>query len=70
VAPLAVRDQLQLREWVAAATNPALQTDLRQVATTWIGSACFCPSPVIGVNGNGMHTNVSISKNARTFAGI
>src|SRR4030081_2974211 len=34
----------------------------RQVATNMGFTACFLPKPVVGVNGNGMHTNVSISK--------
>ena len=35
----------------------------RQVATNMGLTACFLPKPVVGVNGSGMHTNVSISKN-------
>jgi len=34
----------------------------RQVATSLGMSASFLPKPVVGVNGSGMHTNVSISK--------
>jgi glutamine synthetase len=34
----------------------------RQVATKMDMSASFLPKPVVGVNGSGMHTNVSISK--------
>ena len=34
----------------------------RQVATNMGMTACFLPKPVVGVNGSGMHTNVSISK--------
>jgi glutamine synthetase len=30
-------------------------------------SASFLPKPVIGVNGNGMHTNVSISKDGKNL---
>jgi len=37
----------------------------RQVATNMGFTACFLPKPVVGVNGNGMHTNVSISKDGK-----
>jgi glutamine synthetase len=39
----------------------------RQVATGMGGSVSFLPKPVIGVNGNGMHTNVSVSKNGKNL---
>jgi glutamine synthetase len=39
----------------------------RQVATKMGVTACFLPKPVVGVNGNGMHTNVSISKNGKNL---
>ncbi|MFL6452173.1 MAG: glutamine synthetase family protein [Bryobacteraceae bacterium] len=45
-------DQIQLYKLVC-----------RQVATKMGLTACFLPKPVVGVNGNGMHTNVSITKN-------
>jgi glutamine synthetase len=35
----------------------------RQVATKMGLTACFLPKPVVGVNGNGMHTNVSVTRN-------
>lgn len=34
----------------------------RQVANRLDMTACFLPKPVTGVNGNGMHTNLSIAK--------
>src|ERR1044072_3217027 len=39
----------------------------RQVATRMGLTACFLPKPVVGVNGNGMHTNVSISKGGKNL---
>ncbi|HZM15381.1 MAG TPA: glutamine synthetase family protein [Candidatus Krumholzibacteria bacterium] len=44
-------DQVQLYKLVA-----------RQVAASMDLTACFLPKPVAGVNGNGMHTNMSLSK--------
>ena len=44
-------DQVQLYKLIA-----------RQVARQRDLTACFLPKPVTGVNGNGMHTNMSISK--------
>jgi glutamine synthetase len=48
---VAAADQIQLYKLIC-----------RQVATNMGLSASFLPKPVVGVNGNGMHTNVSISK--------
>src|ERR1700692_2397222 len=39
----------------------------RQVATSMGLTASFLPKPVVGVNGNGMHTNVSISKGSKNL---
>src|SRR5712664_1414998 len=39
----------------------------RQVATNMGFTASFLPKPVVGVNGNGMHTNVSISKGGKNL---
>src|SRR5256884_8815101 len=39
----------------------------RQVATNMGFTACFLPKPVVGVNGSGMHTNVSVSKEGKNL---
>src|SRR5487761_1120674 len=48
---VAAADQIQLYKLIC-----------RQVATTLGFTASFLPKPVVGVNGSGMHTNVSVSK--------
>jgi glutamine synthetase len=39
----------------------------RQVATRMGFTASFLPKPVVGVNGSGMHTNVSVSENGKNL---
>jgi glutamine synthetase len=49
-------DQIQIYKLIA-----------RQVATKMGLTASFLPKPVVGVNGNGMHTNVSITKGGKNI---
>src|SRR6201993_4093937 len=49
-------DQIQLYKLVC-----------REIATRMGLTASFLPKPVVGVNGSGMHTNVSISKNGKNL---
>lgn len=51
---VAAADQIQLYKLIC-----------RQVATNMGLTASFLPKPVVGVNGSGMHTNVSVSKNGK-----
>ncbi|HXW90602.1 MAG TPA: glutamine synthetase family protein [Terriglobales bacterium] len=53
---VAAADQIQLYKLVC-----------RQVATKMECTASFLPKPVVGVNGSGMHTNVSISKGGKNL---
>ncbi len=53
---VAAADQIQLYKLVC-----------RQVATQMGMTASFLPKPVTGVNGSGMHTNVSISKSGKNL---
>ena len=39
----------------------------RQIATRMGFTASFLPKPVVGVNGSGMHTNVSVSQNGKNL---
>src|SRR6202795_2865986 len=53
---VAAADQIQLYKLIC-----------RQVATKMGLTACFLPKPVVGVNGNGMHTNVSVSEKGKNL---
>jgi glutamine synthetase len=53
---VAAADQIQLYKLIC-----------RQVATRMGHTASFLPKPVVGVNGNGMHTNVSVSKSGKNL---
>ena len=53
---VAAADQIQLYKLIC-----------RQVATQLGMTASFLPKPVVGVNGSGMHTNVSISKGGKNI---
>jgi glutamine synthetase len=53
---VAAADQIQLYKLIC-----------RQVATHFGLTASFLPKPVVGVNGSGMHTNVSVSKNGKNL---
>jgi glutamine synthetase len=47
-------DQVQLYKLVA-----------RQVASKMGYTSCFLPKPVVGINGTGMHTNMSLAQNGK-----
>jgi glutamine synthetase len=49
----------------AADTIQLYKLICRQVATNLGLSASFLPKPVVGVNGSGMHTNVSVTKDGK-----
>jgi glutamine synthetase len=53
---LLAADQVQLYKLVA-----------RQVAANMGCTASFLPKPIAGINGSGMHTNISISKNGKNI---
>lgn len=52
---------------VAADTIQLYKLICRQVAGKLGMTACFLPKPVVGVNGNGMHTNLSVSKGGKNL---
>src|ERR1700742_2549874 len=53
---VAAADQIQIYKLIC-----------RQVATRMGMTASFLPKPVVGVNGSGIHTNVSISKDGKNL---
>jgi glutamine synthetase len=53
---VAAADQIQIYKLIC-----------RQVATQMGMTASFLPKPVVGVNGSGMHTNVSITKGGKNL---
>jgi len=66
VAPSQFEINYGYSEVVAGADNIQLYKLIcRQIATKMGMTASFLPKPVVGVNGNGMHTNVSISKDGK-----
>ncbi len=68
VAPSQFEINYSYGEVVAAADQIQLYKLIcRQVATRMGMTASFLPKPVVGVNGSGMHTNVSISKDGKNL---
>src|SRR5262252_616119 len=68
VAPSQFEINYSYGEVVAAAHQIQIYKLIcRQVATRMGLTASFLPKPVVGVNGNGMHTNVSISKEGKNL---
>ena len=66
VAPSQFEINYSYAEVVAAADHIQLYKFIcRQVAAKMGMTASFLPKPVVGVNGSGMHTNVSISKDGK-----
>ncbi|BDC50444.1 glutamine synthetase [Bryobacterales bacterium F-183] len=53
---VAASDQIQIYKLIC-----------RQVATSMGLTASFLPKPVVGVNGSGMHTNVSVTKGGKNL---
>jgi glutamine synthetase len=68
VAPSQFEINYSYGEVVAAADQIQLYKLIcRQVATRMGLTASFLPKPVVGVNGSGMHTNVSVSKGSKNM---
>ncbi len=68
VAPSQFEINYGYGEVVAAADQIQLYKLLtRQIANNLGYTASFLPKPVVGVNGSGMHTNVSISKDKKNL---
>ena len=68
VAPSQFEINYSYAEVVAAADQIQLYKLIcRQIATKMGLTACFLPKPIVGVNGTGMHSNVSITKDEKNI---
>src|SRR3981081_1764112 len=68
VAPSQFEINYSYGEAVAAADQIQLYKLIcREVATKMGFTASFLPKPVVGVNGSGMHTNVSVTKDGKNL---
>ena len=68
VAPSQFEINYSYAEVVAAADQIQLYKLIcRQIATKMGMTACFLPKPIVGVNGTGMHSNVSITKDGKNM---
>src|SRR5450631_3575541 len=68
VAPSQFEINYSYAEVVAAADQIQLYKLIcRQIATKMGMTACFLPKPIVGVNGTGMHSNVSITKDDKNL---
>jgi glutamine synthetase len=70
--PEVAPSQFEINYSYSEVVNAADQIQLyklicRQVANKMGFTASFLPKPVVGVNGSGMHTNVSISENGKNL---
>jgi glutamine synthetase len=70
--PEVAPSQFEINYSYSEVVNAADQIQLyklicRQIATRMGLTASFLPKPVVGVNGSGMHTNVSVSKNGKNL---
>jgi len=70
--PEVAPSQFEINYTYSEVVNAADQIQLyklicRQVANKMGLTASFLPKPVVGVNGSGMHTNVSISENGKNL---
>ena len=68
VAPSQFEINYSYSEVVGAADQIQLYKLLcRQIASNMGLTACFLPKPIVGVNGSGMHTNVSVSEGKKNL---
>ncbi len=70
--PEVAPSQFEMNYSYTEATIAADQVQLYKLATRQVAAqmeltACFLPKPVAGVNGNGMHTNMSLSKSGKNI---